>query len=74
MKQNIIANIYRIQAYESIMCGYACIGFIGSMLKGKNLLDHFLLTKRSKISYICDKTLFLSSICNNCGSEDKKIF
>ena len=56
------------------MCGYACIGFIGSMLKGKNLLDYFLLTKKSKISYICDKTLFLSSICNNCGSEDKKIF
>ena len=33
-------NIYRIQAHDSIMCGYVCIGFIGFMLKGKNLLDY----------------------------------
>ena len=26
--KNIIANIFRIQAYDSIMCGYFCIGFI----------------------------------------------
>ena len=26
------------------------------------------------MSYICDKTLLLSSICNKCGSEDEKIF
>ena len=25
---NIITNIYRIQNYDSIMCGYFCIGFI----------------------------------------------
>ena len=24
----IITNTYRIQAYQSIMCGYFCIGFI----------------------------------------------
>ena len=29
---NIITNIYRIQAYYSIMCGYFCIGFIDFML------------------------------------------
>ena len=23
--KNIIANIYRIQAYNSVMCGYFCI-------------------------------------------------
>ena len=28
--------------------------------------------KKPKISYICDKTLLLSSICNKCGSEDKQ--
>ena len=28
--------------------------------------------KKSKISYISDKTLLLSSIFNKCGSEDKK--
>ena len=26
--KNIKPNIYRIQAYHSIMCGYFCIGFI----------------------------------------------
>ena len=38
--KNIITNIYRIQAYDSIMCGYFCVGFINFMLKGKNLLDY----------------------------------
>ena len=33
-------NIYRIQAYDSIMCGYFCIGFIDFMLKGKSLLEY----------------------------------
>ena len=26
--KSIITNIYRIQAYDSIMCRYCCIGFI----------------------------------------------
>ena len=29
---------------------------------------------KPKVSYICYKTLLLSSICNKCGSEDDKIF
>ena len=37
--KNIKANIFRIQAYDSVMCGYFCIGFIDFMLKGKNLTD-----------------------------------
>ena len=37
--KNIIANIFRIQAYDSVMCGYFPIGFIDFMLKGKNLTD-----------------------------------
>ena len=32
------SNIFRIQAYDSIMCGYFCIEFINYMLKGKTLL------------------------------------
>ena len=36
-------NIYRIQAYDLIMCGYFCIGFIDFMLKGKSLLDYINL-------------------------------
>ena len=38
--KNIITSIYRIQAYDSIMCGYFCIGFIDFMLKGKSLLEY----------------------------------
>ena len=34
------SNIFRIQAYDSIMCGYFCIEFINYMLKGKTLLDY----------------------------------
>ena len=37
--KNVITNIYRIQACDSIMCGYFCIGFINFMLKGKSLPD-----------------------------------
>ena len=33
--KNVITNIYRMQAYDSIMCGYFCIGFIDEMVKGK---------------------------------------
>ena len=38
--KSIIINIYRIQAYDSIMCGYFCIGFNDFMLKGKSSLDY----------------------------------
>ena len=38
--RNIISNIYRIQNYNSIMCGYFCIGFIDYMFKGKTLTDY----------------------------------
>ena len=38
--KNIIADICRNQAYDSIMCGYFCIGFIDFTLKGKkHLID-----------------------------------
>ena len=37
--KNIQANIFRIQAYDSIMCECFCIGFINFMLSGKNLTD-----------------------------------
>ena len=36
----IKSNIFRIQAYDSIMCRYFCIEFINYMLKGKTLLDY----------------------------------
>ena len=37
--KQLITYIYRIQALDSIMCGFICIGFIDFMLKGKGLLD-----------------------------------
>ena len=36
---NIITNIFRIQAYDSILCGYFCIGFINFMFNGNSLTD-----------------------------------
>ena len=38
--EKIKASIFRIQADDSIMCGYFCIEFINYMLKGKKLLDY----------------------------------
>ena len=35
----ITANIFRVQAKDSIMCGYFCIEFIDFMLAGKKLTD-----------------------------------
>ena len=40
VNNDIKSNIFRIQAYDSIMCGYFCIEFINYMLKGKTLLDY----------------------------------
>ena len=38
--RNIKTNIFRIQAYDSIMCGYFYIAFIDFMFKGKSLPDY----------------------------------
>ena len=35
--KNIKTSIFRIQANDSIMCGYFCIGIIDFMLKGKQI-------------------------------------
>ena len=37
--KNVKANIFRVQANNSIMCGYFCIGFIDFMLAGKKRTD-----------------------------------
>ena len=38
--KEIKANIFRLQAYDSIMCAYYCIEFIDYMFKGKTLLEY----------------------------------
>ena len=36
-KSAIVTNIFRIQAYSSVISGYFCIEFIDFMLEGKSL-------------------------------------
>ena len=38
--KNIIINICRIQAFDSMICGYIRIVLIDFMLKSKSLLDY----------------------------------
>ena len=37
--KSIMANIFRIQAYDLVMCGYFCIRFIDFMFKRNGLTD-----------------------------------
>ena len=39
-RKKIITNIYRIQAYDSIMCGYFYMGFNNFMFNGKSLTNY----------------------------------
>ena len=38
--KNITTNIYRIQAFDSIMCQHFCTEFVDFMLKGKSVLEY----------------------------------
>ena len=38
--KEIKANIFRLQAYDSIICGYFCIEVVNYMFKGKTLLEY----------------------------------
>ena len=46
--KSITTNIYRIEAYDSIICGYFCIGFIDFRLNGNRLLDYTNLYSPNK--------------------------
>ena len=37
--KNIIANIFRIEAYDSVRCGYFCIAFTDFMFNDNSLTD-----------------------------------
>ena len=39
-KKNILTNIHRIRAYNSLMCDTSVFFFIDFMLRGKSLLDY----------------------------------
>ena len=38
-KKDIKTNIFRIQAFNSIMCGYFCLIFIDYMFENKSLIE-----------------------------------
>ena len=38
--KNIKRNIFRIQVYDSVMCGYFCNEFIDFMFTGKTLTEY----------------------------------
>lgn len=40
VNKSIMKNIQRIQAYDSMISGKCCIGFIDFMMTGMNLLDY----------------------------------
>ena len=61
--KNIVTNIFKIQAYDSIMCGYFCIGFIGFMLAGKTLTEHTNLFSPNNFKKNYD--IILNNFMNN---------
>ena len=38
--RTITANLFRTEVYDSVICGYFCIGFIDFMSKGKSLSEY----------------------------------
>ena len=54
--KNIKANIFRVEANDSVMCGYFCIGFINFMLAGKKLTDYTNLFSPHDISKVNEIT------------------
>ena len=62
--KNIKTNIFRIQAYDSIMCRYFCIGFIDIMFEGKTLTEYTNLFSPNNFKKNDDTilNLFMNSI------------
>ena len=60
---SITTNIFRIQAYDSIRCGYFCIGFIDFMLAGKTLTEFTNLFSSNKFKKNDD--IILNYFTNN---------
>ena len=56
-------NIFRIRAYDSIMCGYFCIGFIDFMLAGKTLTEFTNIF--SPNSFLKNDDIILNYFTNN---------
>ena len=61
--KNLKTNILRIQAYDSIMCGYFCIGFIDFMLEVKTLTEYTNLF--SPNNFKKNDSIFLNYLMSN---------
>ena len=61
---SITTNIFRIQAFDSIMCRYFCSGFIDFMLAGKTLTEYKSLSSPNNLMKNDDIILnyFMSNI------------
>ena len=46
--KNIINNFLRIKAYDPVICGHFCMGFIDFMLASKSLLEYTNLISPNK--------------------------
>ena len=55
--RNTKTDIFRIQAYDSIMCRYFCIGFIDFMFKGKSSTEYTNLFSPNDFKKIDDTIL-----------------
>ena len=62
-RKNLIANSFRIQAYDSKMCGYFCIGFANFMFKGKTLNDYTNIF--SPIDFLKNEDIIMNCLMNN---------
>ena len=62
--KNTKTIIFRIQAYDSIMCEYFCTGFIDFMLARKTLIEYTNIFSKNDFKKNDDKILnyFLSNI------------
>ena len=38
--RSLLTNIFRVKAYNSVICGYFCIGFIDHIVAGETLIDN----------------------------------
>ena len=74
-------QLFRIQAYDSIMCGYFCIGFINFILAGKTLTEFTNLFSPNNfkknydiiLNYFMSNIYFLKSYCLKCRKDTENI-
>ena len=68
--KSIITTIFRIQAYDSIMCGYLCIGFINFMFNDNSLTDFINLFLPNGLRK--NDNIVLNYILVECSSVEMK--